>query len=229
LVRRSKTIVQHEGLSAFLRAQDFHLEYNSLDTLFAIITILLCTLVATSYQLDMARAMMSLVFAMFMIGAMAIRNWMLGEKEERLEEISPMKTFQWFNIIALGLGGFIVILTLQFSVIVGMGLEHLSALDFYGRAFGFVAATAEEWFFRALLLRFLIKMTGEYIISSFLCSGIFTLYHVVVYVILLGLPGALAAVFVSSLVLCAVCILSKSLTAPVISHGLINVGLRVMI
>lgn len=228
MVRR-KTSVQYVGTSTFWRAHDFHLAYTEVDTLFAIVTILLCTLVATTYQLDMSRAMMSVVFAIFLVSAIAIRNWMLGEKEEKLEEISPLKTYRWFNIIFIGLLGFIVITIAQFAVLVGLGFEHLSALDFYGRAFGFVAATAEEWFFRALLLRYLIKLTGEYIISSLLCSGIFTIYHYGVYVILLGMPGALAAVFVSSLVLCAVCILSRSLTAPVISHGLFNVGLRVMI
>jgi membrane protease YdiL (CAAX protease family) len=222
-------IVQRTGSSPFWRAQDFHLVYNQVDMIFVIITILLCTLVATSYQLDFQRAFMALVFAVFLIGAISIRNWMLGEKEERVEEISTLSTYRWFNIIALGLVGFIVIVVAQFSVLVGLGFEHLSSLDFYGRAFGFVAADAEEWFFRGLLLRIFIKFTGEYIISSVLCSGIFTIYHYVVYVILLGMPDVLLAVFVSSLVLCAVCILSKSLTSSVIAHGLVNVGLRVMI
>lgn len=229
MVRRNSRTVQQGGSSSFWRAHDFHIEYNQLDTLFAIITILLCTLVATTYQLDMARAMMATVFAIFMIGAISIRNWMLGEKEEKIEEIHPLKSYRWMHIISLGLIGFILITIAQFSVIVSMGFINLAALDPYGRAFGFVAATAETWFFQGLLLRFLIQLTGEYIISTILCSGIFALYHYTVYVILLGMPEALLAVFLSSIVLCAVCILSRSLTSPTISHGLINVGLRVMI
>jgi membrane protease YdiL (CAAX protease family) len=209
-------------------AQDFSISFNNLDVILAIITILVCMLVATSYQINTNRALVSIIFAVMMIGAITIHTWMRTEKEEEKEQIKELNTLGWMNSILFGLIGFILIAIVQFSVIMTLNFEYLSSLDPYDRMFGFVAAETEEWYFRALLLTYLIRLTGEYIISTIICSAIFTMYHYVVYVLFLGSVTTLAAVFASSIILCGIFILTRSLTAPVISHAINNVGLRVV-
>lgn len=209
-------------------AQDFSINFNNLDVLLAIITILVCMLVATSYQINTNRALVSIIFAMMMVGAIAIHVWMRSEKDEKKEQIKELNTLGWMNSILFGLVGFILIALVQFSVIMTLQFEFLASLDPYDRMFGFIAAVTEEWYFRALLLTYVIKLTGEYILSTIIVSGIFTLYHYVVYVLFLGSTTTLAAVFASSLVLCGIFILTRSLTSPVIAHAINNVGLRVV-
>jgi membrane protease YdiL (CAAX protease family) len=191
----------------------------------SIITMLVCMLVATSYQVNPERATMAMIFALMMVGAIAISTWKRERDEKSISELSTLDTI---NTLMVGLVGFILISIIQFGVLVTYNFAFLSSLDPFDRMFGFVAAVAEEWYFRALLLTYLINLTGEYIVSTIINSAIFTAYHYVVYILFLGSPVSMAAVFASSLVLCGVFIVSRKLTAPIISHAVNNVGLRVI-
>lgn len=224
MVRRANASVRKSG--PIWRATDFSISFNNVDVILSIITILICMLVATSYQVNPERATMAMIFALMMIGAIAISTWKRGRDEQK--SISELSTLDSINTLMVGLVGFILISIIQFSVLVTYNFAFLTSLDPYNRMFGFVAAVAEEWYFRALLLTYLIRLTGEYIISTIINSAIFTAYHYVVYILFLDSPVSMAAVFASSLVLCGVFIVSRRLTAPIISHAVNNVGLRVI-
>lgn len=188
---------------------------------------LICMLVATSYHVNPERATMAMIFALMMVGAIAISTWKRGSNNSE-KNIDELSTLDSINTLMIGLVGFILISIIQYSVLVTYNFAFLSSLDPFDRMFGFVAAVSEEWYFRALLLTYLIRLTGEYVISTLINSTIFTAYHYVVYILFLNSPVSMAAVFASSLVLCGVFIVSRRLTAPIISHAVNNVGLRVI-
>lgn len=118
--------------------------------------------------------------------------------------------------------GFIAIVALQYAAIQAYSLP-LSTVIFADKIFYMSVAISEAYFFRFALLQLLYQWlkhsTAPLFTASLTTSVIFLMYHAGIYS---SDIVAMTAVFVSSMALCIIAILSNRIASPMLSHMIAN-------